>query len=262
MNRVIAFLILFLFIQPATACLILVIADGKQVLVGNHEDWYAQDSQVMVVPPTGKKYGFVGFGFASEEYIQGGMNTAGLFFDGTATPFVSVDFSDKPAYTGYLWQAILENCATVEEAVAFVKTYKVPDLQKVHVSFADKRGNSVIIGAYEGELTYHYRNNQSYQLLTNFNITNPEYGNEPVCQRFQKANLLLQKDSAATVSNITHILSQTHQQELTVYSTIYDLTRGEVYVFNKADFSRSVKLNLANELQKGKQQRLLPYLFK
>ena len=127
------------------------------------------------------------------------MNTAGLFFDATATPFVPIDFSDKPAYPGYVWQAILEKCATIEEAVKFINTCKVPDLQRIHVSLADKTGNSVIIGAYDGQLTYHYRKNQSYQLLTNFNLTNPEYGNEPVCERFQRASALLQKDSATTV---------------------------------------------------------------
>lgn len=217
---------------------------------------------MIVVPPTEKKFGFIGFGFASEEFIQGGMNTAGLFFDGTATPFVPIDFSDKPVFNGYLWQAILEKCATIDEAVSLIKSYKVPDLQKVHILLADQTGQSVIIGSYEGRLTFHSRQNHPYQLLTNFNISNPEYGNEPVCKRFETATLLLQKDSVASISNLTHILSQTHQQELTVYSTIYDLTRGEVYIFNKADFGRSVHLNLMKEIQKGKQRRLLGSLFK
>jgi len=54
----------------------------------------------------------------------------------------------------------------------------------------------------------------------------------------------------------------THQNELTVYSNIYNLTSGEVYVYNRADFTKSAKFNLSAELKKGRHVVSIPSLFK
>jgi hypothetical protein len=57
-------------------------------------------------------------------------------------------------------------------------------------------------------------------------------------------------------------LSKTHQDALTVYSNIYNLTSGEVYVYSHADFTRKVKLNLLTELKKEKHSVRIDALFK
>ena len=75
------------FFADVFGCLILFITDGKTVLIGNHEDWYADDAEVTFLPASGKKYGMLYFDFASEKTAQGGINTAGIFLDGTKTPF-------------------------------------------------------------------------------------------------------------------------------------------------------------------------------
>jgi hypothetical protein len=54
----------------------------------------------------------------------------------------------------------------------------------------------------------------------------------------------------------------THQSDLTVYSNIYNLTSGEVDVYNRADFTRRVKFNLSAELKKGRHVVSIPSLFK
>ncbi len=215
--------------------------------MGNHEDWYAQDAEVTFVPASGKKYGLLYFDFASEKTAQGGMNTAGLFFDGTRTPFAPYNDNDsKEDCKCYIWKKILEECATVDEALNQVKKYKIPEIKDVHILFADKKGNSAVVGVYDGKLQIHQRNG-NHQLLTNFNLTNPSYGGEPVCQRF------------ATVEKIS---SKTHQDKLTVYSNIYNLITGEVYVYSHADFSKKIKLNLLQELKKGKHSSSIKSFFK
>ena len=262
MKKTLLTIVIVCYLSNAFACLILFITDGKVILVGNHEDWYAQDAEVTFIPATAKKFGMVYFDFASEGTAQGGMNTAGLFFDGTRTPFAPYNENNsKEDCHCYIWKKILEECATVPEAVSYVKRYKIPEMEDVHIMFADKKGNSAVIGVYDGQLQIHIRTGD-HQLLTNFNLSNPSYGGEPVCRRFETAEKMLSADSSATVSNVEKILSKTHQDALTVYSNIYNLTSGEVYVYSHADFTRKVKLNLLTELKKGKHSVRIDALFK
>ena len=259
-KKAITTILLLGFVSPAFSCLIVVITDSEKVLVGNHEDWYARDARIVFNPAEEGKFGHVLFDFASEGYAQGGMNSEGLFFDGTATPYVPIEFPDKIVYDGYIWKAVLEKCATVEEAIEFVKDYQLPEMEEVHILFADKSGKSVVMGAYDGQLTFHARKN-NFHLLTNFNLTDPAYGGEVPCPRYGKALEILTTDSTATVENVRNILSQTHQEELSVYSNIYDLTNGDVYVYQLANFQSVVRFNLFEELQRGEHSFIIPELF-
>jgi choloylglycine hydrolase len=253
-------LFLLLNIHTVFGCLILFITNGKEVFVANHEDWYAQDAEVTFIPATGNKKGMLYFDFASEGTAQGGMNTAGLFFDGTATPKAPYPANQsKKDCNCYIWTKILEECTTVEEAIKYVQEFMIPEIEQIHVLFADSLGHSAIIGVYEGKLQVH-RNTHNYQLLTNFNITNPAYGGEPVCRRYTTAEAMLKADSSASVENLKAILAKTHQENLTVYSNIYNLTRREVYVYSKTNFTARVKLNLDEELKKGKHAVLIAQL--
>jgi hypothetical protein len=47
----------------------------------------------------------------------------------------------------------------------------------------------------------------------------------------------------------------------TVYSNIYDLKNGEIYVFNFHNYNEVVKLNLEEQFKKGEQYLKLPELF-
>jgi len=100
-----------------------------------------------------------------------------------------------------------------------------------------------------------------FKIPTNFNLSNPSYGDEQPCPRFAMAEKMLVADSSAAIGNVEKILSKTHQDKLTAYSNIYNLTSGDVYVYNHADFNRKVKLNLKNELTKGKHSVRIDRLF-
>ena len=243
----------FLFIALAgSPCLILFLTDGKNRMVANHEDWMADDAEVAFIPGTAKKFGMVWFGFASEGTPQGGMNTEGLFFDGTATPYAPfADNEKKQDCHCNIWIKLLEECANVDQAVALVQQYKIGEIESIHLLFADKWGNSAIVGVYDNKLQIHKRNG-AYQLLTNFNITNPSYGDEPPCRRFQTAERLLHEDSSVTAFNLEKILSQTHQEGLTAYSNIYNLTTGEITVYSHANFKKKIRFRLSTELAHGK----------
>ncbi len=152
------------------------------------------------------------------------MNSEGLFFDGTATPYAPYpDNENKKDCKCYIWTKILEECNSVEMALTYLKTYTIPEIENIHVLLADKTGASAIIGVYNKELKIHYRN-KNHHLLTNFNIADPSYGGEEPCKRFDTATQMLRQDSTASIKYLEHILSNTHQDELTAYSNIYNLT--------------------------------------
>lgn len=246
--RFVAILLICLLIQiPGYPCLIFVLTNGKQVLVGNHEDWTARDARIRFIPGDKDKLAVTVFDFESEGAVQGGVNEAGLFFDGTATPFVSIEFPGKEVFPGKeFWLTLLQHCKTVRQAVAFLEKYQVPDLEQVHILFADRSGQSAIVGAYDGKITVTWKS-KAFQTLTNFNIVDPEYGGEQPCPRFATANEILSKPGTDPVQQATDVLKQTTQGELTVYSTLFDLTAGTVRVYYLADFSKHLTFDLKKE---------------
>jgi penicillin V acylase-like amidase (Ntn superfamily) len=260
MKKISLFFLSVLLSYQLPACLILFLTNGKEVFIANHEDWAALDAEVSFHVPGKNKYGYMSFDFASEGWAQGGMNTKGLFFDGTATPYAPyAENENKKDCNCYLWTKILEECSTVEQAISYVKKYRVPDIENIHLLFADKNGSSAIIGVYNNELKVYYRNG-NYQLLTNFNIADPSYGGEEPCRRFDTAAQMLKRDSSANIDNLENILSKTNQ-DITAYSNIYNLSKGEVTLYYLHDFSKKIKFNLAAELKKGNHKLLLSSLF-
>ncbi len=255
MKKIVALIAAISIIQVAYGCFIMFLTDGKNVMIANHEDWYARDAEITFVPRSGAKMGLLYFDFISEGTPQGGMNEEGLFFDGTRTPNAPyADNSKKPSCNCNIWKKILEECSTVDQAIGYIEKYKIPEIEDVHVMFADRKGNSAVIGVYNNKLQVHRRNG-NYQLVTNFNLSNPSYGGEPVCTRFAAADSLLHIDSSVTIANIEKILSHTDQQGFTVYSNIYNLTTGNVYIYSiytRNNYTKKVKINLMNELKKGK----------
>lgn len=257
MRKLLVIAALILGTVPVDACTIFVVTRGNRVIVGNHEDWIARDARVRFIPATGNKLGTVVFDFESEGLIQGGVNSAGLFFDGTATPFAPLDFTGKQKYEGKdFWLELLQHCKTIQEALDWIGKYQVPELEKVHIFLADRSGQSVIVGAYEGKLTYTWKT-QPFQVLTNFNIVDPEYGGEQPCPRFAAATRILAPADSDPMAAAKTALEQTTQGKLSVYSTLIDLTNMTVQVFYEADFSRSVTYDLNKELQKGKHTEVL-----
>jgi hypothetical protein len=260
MKRAITTLFAMIVCDRLLACFILFITNGKEVLVANHEDWAALDAEVSFQKAQSGKYGFVAFDFASEGWPQGGMNTAGLFFDGTATPYAPYPANEnKIDCKCYLWTKILQECSSVQMALDYVKTYKIPEIEDVHIMLADKSGASVIVGVYNKELNIYYRKN-NYQLLTNFNIADPSYGGEEPCKRFETTEQILKVDSSVNNKNLENILSKTYQDNLTAYSNIYNLTKKEVTVYYRHNFQKKVVFNLDSELKKGNHKILLSTL--
>src|SRR5262249_27193110 len=64
-----------------------------------------------------------------------------------------------------------------------------------------------------------------------------------------------------SVDLVRSLLKATAQQS-TAYSTIFDLTNGEVHVHHRRDFDRTAKINLKEELARGERALTIASLFK
>ncbi len=221
------------------------------VLVGNNEDWlYDYPSTMKIVKGNDKTYGRVWFGNSS--YIQGGMNEKGLFYDGAYCPETEVPFDENKKSLGMdLGDVVLSNCATVEEAVNFLKNYNIPSFFGDHILFVDSSGNSVVVEWLNNEMIV-IKNSTNYQIATNFFLSDKTLGGYP-CNRYEQAEDMLSSNEDVTPQLFTNILSKTKQDwgdGGTKYSNIYDLKQLQVYTYNKADFSKVTFIDLQQELNK------------
>lgn len=243
--------ILALLSFRANACFIIFLSDGRQVLVGNHEDWFAKDAAIKVNAPAAGKYGSVIFTFMSEGWAQGGMNEHGLFFDAAYTPFQQVDFdSHVKEFQGYIWQQVLDKAANVAEAFQILGQYKLDQLSESNIILADADGNVGWIGVKDGKVFM--EDGRNAQLIqTNFNPKHPELAEEPTCWRFDRATKHLQSQSDVSVENVKSILQETHQDSLTVYSNIYDLKNRIIHTFSKRNFKNDIVVRMPDIFKAG-----------
>ena len=253
MKLIIRFVLLTLCILNISfshACLIVFMADEEQVLVGNHEDWFSQDAAIKVNTPTNNRLGSVVFTFMSEGWAQGGMNEKGLFFDGTLTPFQELIGENKEVFQGYIWQQVLDRCASVEEALTLLSNYKLTDLEQAHILLADASGEVALIGVERGKVVVKRQNNKIL-VQTNFNPWQPELSEEKTCWRYEKAVSYLKNFPKANSKHVLEVLKQTHQDKLTVYSNIYDLKNRKITLFNKRNFTQPIQFSIVELLKLG-----------
>lgn len=251
MRVTVFYFILSLISWNSCACYILFLKDGSEVLVGNHEDWFAKDSAIKINMPTENRYGSAIFTFQNEGWAQGGMNEYGLFFDAAYTPFIDVHFDDPLSpLTGYLWQTVLDKCKNVEEALRYIRKFSIPELSEAHIMLADASGEAVIVGVKEGKMAFQHVNGSSL-LQTNFNHWHPELSEEPTCWRYEKTKKELSENPRVDIAHMKSILTQTHQDSLTVYSNIYDLKNRIIRTYNKRHFNNPLEISLPEIFKVG-----------
>jgi hypothetical protein len=252
-------LLLLVLPPPATvACSFFMCARGGEVLAGNNEDYLDPYTKMWFEPGVDGELGRVFFGFYNN-FPQGGMNEAGLFFDGAALSRRELPAqSDKVSFDGNLITEAMRTCATVAEVIQLYRDYQAPGfMDRAQIQFADASGDSVIL---EGERIL--RKKGDYQITTNFRQADVKGGVPCPCWRYARVEEMLQ-DEAPTVELFTRILAAVHQEGKvsTLYSNVYDLKRGVIHIYHFHNFQEVVTLDLASELDKGAHSLLLHELF-
>ena len=253
---IIAFTFLFsLMSHQLFACTVFYAAKGNVVLAGNNEDFLNAEAYIQFLPAEQGKHGRIYFGFFAEPgkiSPFGGVNDQGLFFDTASLGTIKLD---KPPegeiYKGNIIEKILEECSSVEDALALIYRYaNILYYTNGQIMFGDRLGNSVII-----ERDKVIKKAGWYQIMTNFRQTTDEFkkGNVP-CGRYEVANNLLKGAPEISKALFQRIMESVHQEGpySTVYSNIYDLKNGKIYLYYFHNFFEEVTLDVAKELAKGK----------
>ncbi len=262
--------------QVPGSCTIFSAAVGDKVLFGNNEDYYKPKTYLWTEPANDEDYGCIYLGFKDYSH-QGGINEKGLCFDANALPKskinphseLSIPPFYKPPYQNYaIWTPvlILRKAATVEEAIKIASKYQrknwYPDSGDIsyQLNFADAKGDAVVMSVDEnGELAFTRKNKgENYLISTNYNKANPENALEYPCRRYNKAEEMLEginSENDLSVDYFKSILNSVHEEGIvskTLYSNIFDLKNGIIYLYHWHQFDEVVVLKVEEELAKGK----------
>ncbi|MEX1325358.1 MAG: hypothetical protein AB1Z29_01055 [Desulfobacterales bacterium] len=240
-------------------------SDGEKVLVGNNEDYNIPYTRVCFIPAENGQRGRVYFGYDNWS-PQGGMNDQGLFFDFFATKPLEVKLSkEKPKFQGPIIDRMAAECATVGEVLDMFDQYNLEFMPKFQMFVVDKSGDAAIV---EGD--HIIRKRGSYQVVANFYQSKVKENRrpcdwfQPSCMQYKKAESMLAGTGTASVAHFRDILEATHRNTLgarTLYSNIYDLKNGLVYLYYLHNFDNEVVIDLNEELKKGRHYYELPSLF-
>ena len=259
-------LILIVFTHPlAFACTAFMASDSDTVLVGNNEDYNIPHTRMWFIPAKSGQYGRVYFGYDCW-HPGGGMNDQGLFFDILLTETLEIKSSkEKPVFKGDIFDKFMAECATVKEVLDLFDNYYLEQMSNFQLLVVDRTGDSVII-----ERDQTIRKTGSYQVAANFLQSQVGENRQPCewykggCNRYQTALRMLKDRRTVSVEYFRDILKATHQNTLgtkTLYSNIYDLTNGLIYLYYLHNFENEVIINLNEELKNGSHYYEIPLLY-
>lgn len=257
------------------SCTIFSVSYDGFVFMGNNEDWKNPSTYYWVNPAKEGEYGVLYFGY-DDFGPQGGVNEKGLAFDGNALPYIPIKShpEKRQASEAIVNHIIMKKCATVEEAIAMATSYDWGNLYSRKFAgqylLADPTGDAVVIGFdSDGELAFTRKaRGDGYLVSTNFNRAYPanRYGTYP-CQRFEKASSILKsinQGEDCTVAYLASILDAVHEEGRTLntlYSNIYDLKNGIVYLYYWHNFSYVCKLNVGEIIKSAQPPKPIKDLF-
>lgn len=234
-------------LSQGQSCTVFYASDGELALGGNNEDFWDPFTYVWFLPAEEGKFGRAYFGY--EDFNpQGGVNDHGLFFDGLAvSQTVKVAQGNKLAYGDNLLDKAMAECASVECVLQLFDHYHMADNWDFQFLFGDSTGDSAII-----EPSAIIRGTNHFQVASNFYQSTTD--NEQMYdRRYEIATEMLESSNSISLELFRDILDATHQEGRvqTLYSNIYDLRNGIIYLYYFHDYDSVVVLDLNQELAKG-----------
>lgn len=251
----------------ALACTIFKVTLNGRTFAGNNEAWTDPNTKVWFLAAEKGKYGRVFFGYRNG-YSQGGMNERGLCYDWVAGYQTGWKRDpNKTDYPGNFGEKVLEEAATVDEAIAIYERYfdTVNDTSfaTARALLADRSGASAIIGWENGRLKI-TRGDGACQTLGWEQDATQRRLIELVERTASAASSRPAASTGLSASEVIEALSgvlsacQQSGKYTTFYSNVYDLERGEVHVYQFHAKSPAVTIDLQRELAKGSHYYDLP----
>ena len=268
MLKYLLILLLFFFLSAnnSHACSVIYYIDkitGK-IYVANSEDyWYDVKAYIRIEPGSKNKLARLWYGW--DNFAQGGINEAGLFFDGAVTPEQKVPENyNKPE--GNLGDEILSKCNTVKEAITLLEEKNIV-LSNAHMMLGDSTGYAVVMEWIDWErIIYPIQDNML--IMTNFLLSDPSAGNYP-CPRFNaiesSLNKLTENNDTVNLLTVGNALAKAVQSPIkneegrtggTLYSTFIDVSEMEFVLVYQLDNSNITRLNLKEEFAKTTKRKI------
>jgi hypothetical protein len=241
-------------VSDCIACSMCKVTINGHTYLGNNEDSWRMGSRIWFENSKPGKLGCVYVGYG--EQPQGGMNEAGLAFDGLATlpkPIRNDPQKKEISNPTDFLKEIMQTCKTVADVKRFAVQYnRQKFFNNGECLFADRAGNYLVM-----EADTLVSGNDTKYLIANFcpSITSEE--EKLTWDRYRKGRLFLNNHANDTASNFCFALTDTMHQcsrrlgDGTMYSFIADLDKGDFTLCFYHDFRHPITFNLQQELAKG-----------
>jgi hypothetical protein len=245
--RAVAFVAL---VQPSIvlACTFFAVHHDSKIFFCNNED-FTKPGYVWFTPKESGKYGRVNLGF-DDNFAQGSMNEKGLAFDAAAlqyVPWIPDPMRETPRN---LLEKIMNECGTVKEALEYFEKYNCHHLADGQFLFADAEGDMAVVSWLPEQGLSISRTKADHLVVTNTRLEASGYR----CQRSIRVEQVLAESKPQDVNGLAAVLDAVHQHGpggFTSYSNIFDLKSRKIFVFNLANYSESIELDLQEELSKN-----------
>jgi hypothetical protein len=263
--------------SPRWACsLFTVLLDDDHLLYGRNFDWeYSPALLVFTDPPDGyASVSMVDMAYldVGEEAVfnltelpledrEGlldaplipfdGMNEHGLAIGMAAVPPGDMKMNPTKETRGSLGiiREILDHARDVDQAVAILKSHNV-DFEggpPVHYLIADADRRSVLVEFYRGKMNL-IENEKPWHLATNFLLSSVEDPQDGNCWRYDTIIArLVEEQGKIDVESAMELLRDV-SQDITQWSVVYHMARGEVSVAMGRDYAQVHDFKLADYL--------------
>jgi hypothetical protein len=230
-------------LAPATlACSMFTLVRDGAVLMGNNED-EIRPGYVWFTPGGDGIYARINFGF-KDKFAQGSMNEKGLCFDAAVVPPVPYTPDPQKETPKNLLEKIMNECATVEEAIEYFGRFNCTHLASAQFMFADSEGNAAVVAFAPAKGLSITRRTGDFLLNTN----------DRLCTGYRDPRHTLgERELAATTAppleTAKAVLAAMHQQgkgAFTSYSNIYMPAERSVLVYQLADYSQALTFSFAD----------------
>ena len=259
-----------LSITTSTSCLNFKIRNDYGVFFGNNEDHAIPQisNTIITFVPNGSvwydgstiMYGAAILGYTNVNelsWFQGGMNEKGLAFDSTSVPHTTPNLhSERPQN---LVPEIF-SCEKITEVIDYKAAHGVYKQEgSVQSMYLDITGESVVFNiGFDREFDF-FCNNDTFQLASNYYYNDTSRGNpsSDAIRRYKAAAQKLNninKSNPISIESIANVLDAAHFKGPlvnTLYSNIFDVENGIIYLYYFHQFGEVVILNLKEELAKG-----------
>ncbi len=250
----------FIMIPNSFGCSMFKITMYGKTMVGNNEDYWNPNDRIWFENGQNGEYGAMYVGF-DNFWPQGGMNQAGLVFDGFAEDYKAInDTAGKKALSTNFLKEIMKRCANVYEVKKYLSQYNLTGLESSMFFFVDKsgkylvaEGDSLIIG------------NKECYIVSNFYPSQTKNECDVPLSFYQKGRKYLENNKDTSISFCSSVMDTMHQEKVwgagTMYTTVYDLKGGIIYLYFFRDYTHVIKFNLNRELAKSNYSLNIPELF-